>query len=154
MMHLTPYRQNTPSLSPVRGRGMVWVFSYREQIISFYPVLYIKSLNMTKVLYIVSNNCKTGSFRSTAYEKVEILNRFSTVLQAQFLLGVYIDTVNKRQNLYFLYEIIYQLQILLRTITFVSTVAQFGQYHVADETTLTTYFVQPVSNIIDRGTVL
>ena len=81
---------------------MVWVFSYREQIISFYPVLYIKSLNMTKVLYIVSNNCKTGSFRSTAYEKVEILNRFSTVLQAQFLLGVYIDTVNKRQNLYFL----------------------------------------------------
>ena len=76
MKHLTPYRQNEKSLSPVRGKGIVLVFSYREQINSFYPVLYIKILDMTKVLYIVSDNRQTCSFCSTAYEKVEILNVF------------------------------------------------------------------------------
>ena len=81
------------------------VSSYREQINSFYPVLYIKTLDMTKVLYIVSDNRKTSSLRSAAYEKVEILNGFSSILQAQLLLGINIDTVGKRQNLYFLYEI-------------------------------------------------
>ena len=73
--------------------GMGLVSSYREQINSFYPVLYIKSLNMTKVLYIVSYYRQTGSFRSTAYEKIEILNGFSTVLQAQLLLGINIDGI-------------------------------------------------------------
>ena len=130
MKHQTPYRLNETSLSPVRERGIVLVFSYREQINSFYPVLYIKILDMTKVLYIVSDNRQTCSFCSTAYEKVEILNGFSTILQAQLLLGINIDTVGKRQYLYFIYEIIYQLQIFLRTITLVSTVAQFGQHYV------------------------
>ena len=148
MKHLTPYRQNETTLSPVREKGMGLVSSYREQINSFYPVLYIKTLDMTKVLHIVSYYRQTGSFRSTAYEKTEILNGFSTVLQAQLLLGINIDTVGKRQNLYFLYEIIYQLQILLRTITLVCTVTQFGQHYVADETTLTTYLVQPLSHIM------
>ena len=148
MKHQTPYRLNETSLSPVRERGIVLVFSYREQINSFYPVLYIKILDMTKVLYIVSDNRQTCSFCSTAYEKVEILNGFSTILQAQLLLGINIDTVGKRQYLYFIYEIIYQLQIFLRTITLVSTVAQFGQHYVTDETPLTTYLVQPLSHIM------
>ena len=148
MKHLTPYRQNEKSLSPVRGKGIVLVFSYREQINSFYPVLYIKILDMTKVLYIVSDNRQTCSFCSTAYEKVEILNGFSTILQAQLLLGINIDTVGKRQYLYFIYEIIYQLQIFLRTITLVSTVAQFGQHYVTDETPLTTYLVQPTQMLV------
>ena len=56
MKHLTPYRQNEISLSPVRGRGMGLVFSYREQINSFYPVLYIKSIDMTKVLYGITGS--------------------------------------------------------------------------------------------------
>jgi hypothetical protein len=63
MKHLTPYRQNETSLSPVRGKGMGLVSSYREQINSFYPVLYIKTLDMTKVLHIVSYYRQTGSFR-------------------------------------------------------------------------------------------
>ena len=54
MKHLTPYRQNETSLSPVRGKGMGLVSSYREQINSFYPVLYIKTLDMTKVLSRIS----------------------------------------------------------------------------------------------------
>ena len=65
MKHLTPYRQNETSLSPVRGRGMGLISSYREQINSFYPVLYIKTIDMTKVLHIVSYYRQTGSFRST-----------------------------------------------------------------------------------------
>ena len=69
MKYLTPYCQNEPSLSPVRGRGMGLVFSYREQINSFYPVLYIKSINMSKVLYIVSDNRKTSSLRRTSRVK-------------------------------------------------------------------------------------
>ena len=101
MMLQTPYRQNETSLSPVRGRGTGLVFSYREQINSFYPVLYIKSIDMTKVLYIVSDNRKTSSLRSTTYEKVEILNGFSTVLQAQLLLDINIDT--RSQGRFFFY---------------------------------------------------
>ena len=81
MKHLTPYRKNERSLSPAKGKGMGLVSSYREQINSFYPVLYIKSFDMIKVLYIVSDNRQTSSLRSATYEKVKILNRFSTVLQ-------------------------------------------------------------------------
>ena len=78
---------------------------------------------MIKVLYIVSDNRQTSSLRSATYEKVKILNRLSTVFQTQLLLGINIDAIGKRQNLYFLYEIVNQLQILLRSITLVSTVA-------------------------------
>ena len=103
---------------------------------------------MTKVLYIVSDNRQTCSLRSAANEKIKILNRFSTVLQTQFLLGININAIGKRQNPYFLYEIINQLQILLRSITLVSSVAQFSQHHIADEATLTTNLVQALSHIM------
>ena len=67
----------------------------RERINSFYPVLYIKTINMTKVLNIVSDYCQTGSLSSTTYKKIEILNGFTTVLKAQLLLGINIDTIGK-----------------------------------------------------------
>ncbi len=123
MIHLTPYRQNETSLSPMRGKGMVLEFSYREQINSFYPIFYINPLNMTEVFHIMSNNRQTSSLSSTAYEKVEVLNGVSIVLKAQFLLGINIYTISKRQNLDFLYGIINQLKILFRTITLLSRIS-------------------------------
>ena len=97
MKHLTPYRQNETSLSPVSGRGMVYG---------------------------------------------------GGVLQTQLLLCINIDAVSKRKNLYFLHEIIYQFQIFLCTITLVGTITQFSQYHVTNETTLTTNLIQPLRYIM------
>ena len=93
MKHLTPYRQNETSLSPVSGRGMVYGggFDYKEDFLLFYPVFYIKSFDMTEVLYIV---------------------------------------------------------IFLCTITLVGTRTQFSQYHVTNETTLTTNLIQPLRYIM------
>ena len=85
MKHLTPYRQNETSLSPVRGKGMGLVSSYREQINSFYPVLYIKTIDMTKVLHIVSYYRQTGSFRSTSRVKQILFHNSNSLLLAVLL---------------------------------------------------------------------
>ena len=61
------------------------ISSYREQINSFYPVLYIKTIDMTKVLHIVSYYRQTGSFRSTSRVKQILFHNSNSLLLAVLL---------------------------------------------------------------------
>ena len=71
MKHMTPYRQNETSLSPVRGGGMVLVSNVS---VLLHPILNLQTRYTLKVVGVACHNNKVLMQCRNSYKHVHVAN--------------------------------------------------------------------------------